>query len=244
MAHVLGIGRSDLLISRLDEEAPADFELLLARREVAEPVAYILRRRAFWTIELQVGPGVLVPRPDSETLIEAAVEQFGDAEPARILDLGTGPGTLLLAALDQWRGAEGVGIDLSETALRYARRNAKHLGLSARASFQHGNWAEGLDEPFDLILCNPPYVESGAELPREVAGFEPSSALFAGVDGLDDYRRLAPEIPRLLKPGGVACVEIGAGQAEAVRDLFIPQGLKVRSRNDLAGHVRCLILCR
>jgi release factor glutamine methyltransferase len=242
MAQALGVGRESLLLSRLDHEAPASFEPLLRRREAGEPVAYIIERRAFWTIELEVGPGALIPRPDSETLIEAAIAHFGEDGPKRILDLGTGPGTLLLAALAEWPGASGLGIDASEQALAMARANAERLGFAARADFQAGDWAQGLEERFDLILCNPPYVEEGAELPRDVFRFEPHEALFAGPQGMDDYRRLAPEIGRLLAPGGIACIEIGAGQEEAVAALFAAQGLGVSSRHDLAGHVRCLVL--
>src|SRR5688572_4248664 len=179
MAQALGIAREDMLLAGLDGEAPADFETLLARREAGEPVAYIVGRRAFWTIELSVGPGVLIPRPDSETLIEAALEHFGAAGPAAILDLGTGPGTLLLAALAQWPDARGLGVDASETALGFARRNAAALGLDGRAAFRLGDWAAGVEDCFDLILCNPPYVEAGAPLPRDVAEWEPPEALFA-----------------------------------------------------------------
>jgi release factor glutamine methyltransferase len=186
---------------------------LVQRRLAHEPLAYIIGRRAFWTIELEVAPGVLIPRPDSETLIEAALAHFGDTGPRRILDLGTGPGTLLLAALDQWPGASGIGIDASEAALAIARANAKRLGLAARAEFRLGDWSEGMEERFDLILCNPPYVEAGAALPADVADWEPHGALFAGRDGLEDYRRLAPQVPRLLAPDGIACFEIGQGQA-------------------------------
>ncbi len=240
MAHALGVGREELLLRHLEVEEPLTFEPLLARREAGEPVAYVTGRRAFWTIELEVGPGVLVPRPDSETLIEAALAHFGDAGPATILDLGTGPGTLLLAALDQWPGARGIGVDSSEAALGYARRNAERLHLQDRSRFRLAYWAAGLDERFDLILCNPPYIEAGATLPRDVAEHEPHEALFAGEDGLEDYRRLAPEIPRLLAPGGLACFEIGAGQEAAVTALFQAAGLRVEPRRDLAGHVRCL----
>lgn len=242
MAEALGIDREALLLSRLDEEAPPAFEPLVARREAGEPIAYITGRRDFWTIELEVGPGVLIPRPESETLIEAALEHFGAAGPKRVLDLGTGPGTLLLAALAQWPGASGIGIDRSERALGLARANAERLGLAGRARLQSGDWGEGLDERFDLVLCNPPYVEAGAALARDIFEFEPHEALFAGADGLDDYRRLAPEIPRLLAPGGIACVEIGAGQEAAAAALFEARGLSASSRRDLAGHVRCLLL--
>jgi release factor glutamine methyltransferase len=242
MAHALGLEREALLLRGLDGEAPPAFEALLRRREEGEPVAYITGRRAFWTIELEVGPGVLIPRPDSETLIEAAVAHFGEAGPKQVLDLGTGPGTLLLAALDQWPEATGVGIDRSKEALAMARSNAERLDLSGRASFRSGDWADGLDESFELILCNPPYVEADADLPGDVREWEPHQALFAGPDGFEDYRRLAPQIPPLLARGGIACIEIGAGQQQAVTALFECQGLKVSPRQDLAGHVRCLVI--
>lgn len=240
MAKALGVERESLLLNDLDGEAPEAFDELVERRAGGEPVAYITGRRAFWTIELMVGPGALVPRPDSETLIEAAVEHFGTAGPQTILDLGTGPGTLLLAALDQWPAARGLGIDRSPEALAFAQANARHLGLEGRAAFRLGNWAEGVDDVFDLILCNPPYVASGAPLPRDVAEWEPREALFAGGQGLNEYRRLAPVIGGLLRAGGITCLEIGAGQEPAVRALFMRQGLNVGHRNDLAGHVRCL----
>lgn len=198
MAQALGVERETMLLSHLQAQTPDTFEALVQRREGHEPVAYITGRRAFWTIEVEVGPGVLIPRPDSETLIEAALAHFGRSDPANILDLGTGPGSLLLAALDQWQGARGVGVDRSETALAFAQRNAERLGLSTRAVFRCGDWGEGMDGTFDLILCNPPYVEAGAELPQEVVRFEPSSALFGGVDGLEDYRKLGPQIAGLL----------------------------------------------
>jgi release factor glutamine methyltransferase len=242
MAHALGASREDMLLNLLDDPAPAAFEALLARRRAHEPIAYILGRRAFWTIELEVGPGVLVPRPDSETLIDAALAHFADGGPARILDLGTGPGSLLLAALDQWPHATGLGVDASAAALAYARRNAQRLGFHDRADFRLGDWDEGVEERFDLILCNPPYVETGVDLPRDVAAHEPRGALFAGEDGLDAYRSLAPRFGRLLAPGGVVCLEIGAGQAKTVGALMEAEGLGVDSREDLARIVRCLIL--
>jgi release factor glutamine methyltransferase len=237
MAHGLGVEREELLLRRLDERAPAAFDALLDRRLAHEPVVYITGRRAFWTIDLEVGPGVLVPRPDSETLIEAAVAHFGERGPDRILDLGTGPGTLLLAALDQWQEATGLGVDASAEALAYGRRNA-----GARASFRLGDWGEGLAESFDLILCNPPYVETGADLPPDVARYEPEAALYAGADGLDAYRALAPQFARLLAPGGVICLEIGAGQQDAVSALMTAAGFTIQPRDDLKGIARCLIL--
>jgi len=241
MAHALGMERGALLLTGMDRAVPDTFESLLRRRERSEPIAYILGRRAFWTIELEVGPGVLVPRPDTETLIEAALAHFGDASPERVLDLGTGSGALLLAALTEYPRATGVGIDRSEEALSFARRNADLLGLAARAAFRTGDWSEGIDERFDLILCNPPYVETNARLPDDVVRWEPHGALFAGADGLDDYRRLAPLVPRLLTRSGVACVEIGAAQGESAAALFRAQGLDVGLRRDLAGRDRCLV---
>jgi release factor glutamine methyltransferase len=244
MADALGVGREAMLLGDMGREAPVAFEDLVASRAAGEPLAYIVGRRAFWTIELRVGPGVLIPRPDSETLIEAAVEHFGERGPARILDLGTGPGTLLLAALTQWPDAYGLGIDSSQEALLWAFQNANHLDLDERARFRPGDWTVGLEGEFDLILCNPPYVETGAELPRDVAEWEPPEALFAGADGLSEYRRLAPELPRLLAPGGLCCLEIGAGQRDAVAALFEGSGLTLSSRRDLRGIERCLLLSR
>lgn len=237
MAHALGTDRDDLLLHRLDDLASAGYSKLIDRRLAHEPIAYITGRRAFWTIELEVGPGVLIPRPESETLIEAAIAHFGTRSPKRILDLGTGPGTLLLAALDQWPEAMGLGIDASEAALAWARRNA-----IPRAEFRFGDWTEGLDERFDLILCNPPYVEEEAELPPDVARFEPAAALYAGTDGLEAYRALAPRLARLLVPDGIACLEIGAGQEKKARPLFAAEGFTTESRSDLSGIARCLIL--
>ncbi|HMG46017.1 MAG TPA: peptide chain release factor N(5)-glutamine methyltransferase [Allosphingosinicella sp.] len=237
MAHALGTTRETMLLERGGDSAPAAFEPLLLRRLGHEPLAYITGRRAFWTIELEIGPGALVPRPDSETLIEAALDHFGEAGPARILDLGTGPGTLLLGALDQWPGATGLGIDASEAALGYARRNAR-----GRAEFRLGDWGAGIGERFDLILCNPPYVARAAELPADVVAFEPHGALFAGGDGLDAYRALAPQFARLLAPGGMICLEIGASQGKAVSALMAKAGFTIKSRKDLKGIVRCLVL--
>ena len=242
LAHALGIERNVLLLD-LDRPVPAFFAALVERRAAHEPVAYITGRRGFWTIELAVGPGVLVPRADSETLLEAAVSHFaGTPGPARVLDLGTGPGTLLLAALDQWPAAHGLGVDASTAALEYARANAAALGMKARATFQLGNWAGEVGGRFDLVLCNPPYVGTGEALPVEVDAFEPAAALFAGADGLNDYRVLAQQIPPLLAPGGVACVEIGHQQASAVAALFAAQGLRVNIEQDLGGRDRCLTL--
>lgn len=242
MAHALGVERDALLLGDPDWSAPATFDALVQRRLAHEPVAYIIGRRDFWTIRLEVGPDVLVPRPDSETLIEAAVDHFGGRGPETVLDLGTGPGTLILAALAQWPEARGMGVDASPEALAYAERNAAALGLADRATFRQGDWAEGLDGCFDLILCNPPYIEASAALPPDVAEWEPAGALYAGADGLDAYRLLAPQIAGLLAPGGIACVEIGLGQRDPVAALFAAQGFTIETRADLSGIERALIL--
>lgn len=243
-AHALGVERDVLLMRHLDDPAPPALAALVARRRAHEPVAYIVGHRDFWTIRLAVAPGVLIPRPDSETLIEAAVDHFaGTPGPRTVLDLGTGSGALLLAALAQWPGARGVGIDASDAALAIARANAAALGLANRAGIRAGDW-DGDGGVHDLILCNPPYVERDAPLPREVAAHEPATALYAGADGLDDYRRIAPLLPGQLAPGGVACIEIGHEQAAAAGALFRAAGLAVAVRRDLAGRDRCLVATR
>lgn len=235
MAHALGVSRSDVLLKHLDDPEPGGFAALLERRLAHEPIAYITGTRAFWTIELQIGPGALVPRADSETLLEVAVAHFGERAPKRILDLGTGPGTLLLAALDQWPEAEGLGIEISSSALAYALDNADRLGMQARARFRSGDWAGQVEGRFDLILANPPYIGTGEELPAEVCNHEPAGALFAGADGLDDYRRIVPDLPRLLAPGGIAVLEIGSTQAKAVSSLINEHGLSPSVTRDLQG---------
>lgn len=241
LAHALGLDREQLLL-KPPAGIPAEFEQLLARRLAGEPMAYITGRRAFWTIEVEVTPAVLIPRPDSETLLDAAVAHFrGTAGPAQILDLGTGSGALLLAALDQWPHATGIGIDRSEAALEVARRNAQSIA-PGRAEFCLGDWADGITERFDLILCNPPYVATSAPLGPGVAEYEPHEALFAGEDGLDALRAIAPQLPRLLAPGGLAAVEIGYDQAGSASVLLAVDGLTASLARDLAGRPRAILL--
>jgi len=241
LAHALGITRERLLLTLGDHIAPPAFAALVERRARHEPVAYLTGTRAFWTVDLDVAPGVLIPRADSETLIEAAVAHFtGSAGPKRVLDLGTGSGALLLAALDQWPAASGIGLDASPAALAIAAANAARIA-PGRATIAGGGW-EGTGEAFDLVLCNPPYIADAASLPREVADYEPASALFAGADGLDDYRALAPLLGRQIAPGGVACIEIGADQGASAAALFRAVGCDVTLRRDLAGRDRCLVV--
>ncbi len=245
MAHALGVTREALLLSRLGDNVPTDFGALLDRRFAHEPVAYILGKRDFWTITLDVTPAVLIPRPDSETLIEAAIAHFGAAGPKAVLDLGTGSGALLLAALSQWPESTGLGVDASEAALAVASGNAQRLGLCGRARFVLGDWGQGIVDQFDLILCNPPYVESGALLASEVKNYEPPAALFAGNDGLADYRRLMPQLKTLMSPAAIAALEIGAEQATEVIALAREVGLTATLYKDLAGRDRCLLIeCR
>jgi len=243
MAEALHIDRDKLILSPPDREVPKRFWSMVKRRTRGEPIAYITGRRAFWNIDLHVGPGVLVPRPDSEVLIASAIEHFEGTEgPQRVLDLGTGPGTLLLAALDIWPQATGLGIDLSRRALSYASANARRLGYEKRLKLKLGDWAEGVKESFDLILCNPPYIAEGAELGPGVREFEPDEALFAGEQGLDAYRALAPQLPRLLSEGGLVAVEIGHDQAEAVSALLARDGLHAKVANDFADRPRAVLL--
>jgi release factor glutamine methyltransferase len=243
MADALHIDRDKLILSPPDRTVPQRFWDMLERRKGGEPVAYITGRRAFWNIELHVGPGVLVPRPDSEVLIASAIEHFERSDgPARILDLGTGPGTLLLAALDVWPEATGLGVDVSRGALSYAAANARRLGFENRVKLAQGNWADGLAEKFDLILCNPPYIADGAALGPGVAEYEPDEALCAGKEGLDAYRELAPQLPRLLEAGGFAAIEMAPDQADPVAALLTRDGLESQVAADLAGRPRALLL--
>lgn len=243
MSEALHIDRDRLILSPPDRNVPERFWDMIGRRQAGEPIAYITGRRAFWNIELHVGPGVLIPRPDSEVLIASAIEHFEGADvPRRILDLGTGPGTLLLAALDIWPDATGLGIDVSRHALSYAAANARRLGFEQRLKLQLGDWAEGIKETFDLILCNPPYIKDDADLGPGVREFEPDEALFAGTEGLDAYRALAPQLPALLNKGGLAAVEIGFDQAAEVTALLARDGLEARVATDLAGRPRAVLL--
>lgn len=249
MAHALGLSRNELLLRARDLATPLDFEALLQRRLACEPVAYIRGYQEFWDLTLAVTPDTLIPRGDSETLIEAAIGHFRDSEPpARILDLGTGSGALLLAALSVFSEAEGIAIDASLGALAVAQANSKRLGFGnrtrfLRCSWRDAGWADDLGH-FDLILCNPPYVETDAELAPQVRAHEPASALFAGADGLDEYKLLIPQISPLLTSGGVAIFEIGLGQDEAVTKLATAQGFTVQPHRDLAGIIRALSLSK
>lgn len=241
MAHALGVERDSLLLRHLDAVTPPVFGDLLARRLAQEPVAYIVGTRAFWTIDLSVAPGVLVPRADSETLIEAAVDRFGPRSPRMILDLGTGSGALLLAALAQWPSALGYGVDRTARAVRIATANAVRLGMENRCRFGLGNWTDTIEGQFDLILANPPYIGTDEALAPEVLDHEPHEALFAGSDGLDAYRIIVPALPDLLAPGGMAVLEIGHMQGDTVARMVRGVGLSAAVRNDLGGRPRAVV---
>jgi len=235
----------------LDPARPVDaaaYQALVARRASREPLAFITGRQGFWTLDLAVSPSTLIPRADSETLIQAAQELFpGCGAVRRILDLGTGTGCLLLAALTEFPAAFGVGVDVSPAAAALAAGNAASLGFSARAAFLAGDWAAALQGSFDLVLSNPPYIPTDdiAGLMPEVRQHEPARALDGGADGLIAYRMLAALLPRLLAPGGAAVLELGIGQAHSVRHLAIAAGLRyVGTVNDLGGHARAIKLRR
>jgi release factor glutamine methyltransferase len=238
------------VVARLHDPAPeaviAAFEALVARRAAREPLAYLVGRREFWSLPFQVGPGVLIPRPESEHVIEAALEAFPDrARPLRILDVGVGSGCLLLTLLHEYPAAAGVGTDVGPAALAWAQANARSLDLAGRARLVQGALAADETGPFDLLLCNPPYVATDdlATLESELA-FEPREALDGGADGLDVYRQLVPLVPSLLTPDGIAVLEHGAGQEAAIAALARDAGLSSGSRRDLAGRPRVLVLAR
>ncbi len=241
LAHAARLDQNALL---RDPHATIDrpvFDALLARRAAREPLALITGTQEFWSLPFAVSPATLVPRADTETLIEAALEHGGPVR--RILDLGTGTGCLLLAALTEWPDAWGLGTDLAPEAAALAQRNADTLGLAGRASFLCGSWASALDGRFDLILANPPYLrtEELASLAPELS-YEPSRALDGGSDGLRDYRTLLAEAPRLLTPEGVMILELGQGQAKAVTAAATRYELKAATKADLSGISRALIL--
>lgn len=246
LAHAMGSTTEALLRdprAAVPPDAIPRFRAALDQRLQHLPMARILGRAGFWTLELEVGAETLIPRADSETLIDAALE--AGIAPRRILDLGTGTGCLLLAALSEFPAAWGLGLDLRPEAASLGARNADRNGLADRARFLAGDWAAALAGRFDLILSNPPYIESAAipGLMPEVARHEPASALDGGPDGLDAYRLILRELPRLLAPGGLAILELGAGQGEPVSALAQAEGLAVVGlKPDLGGIGRALIL--
>lgn len=244
MAHALGVTRSNMLLKHMREPAPAAFAAAVTRRIADEPVAYILGEAEFLGRRFIVTPDVLIPRWDSETVVLAARDAAPGAR--RILDCGTGSGCLLLSLLAELPEATGIGIERSPAALAVAQANAQALELSARAELREADWTQPgwtdeLDR-FDIVIANPPYVEDAAPLDTSVRDFEPAEALFAGPDGLHDYRVLIPQLPALLAREGTAVLEIGWRQAAAVSALARSAGLTAELRRDLAGRDRALIL--
>lgn len=238
------------LIAAQDATASPEGEMLyrnlVCRRISGEPVARILGHREFWGLRFELGPDTLVPRPDTETLVEAALASFGRADAPRVLDLGTGTGCILLAILHELSLATGTGVDISPEAVETARRNAKNLNLSGRAHFVVSDWDQRIDEQFDLIVSNPPYIPSGhiPELSEEVRLHDPMRALDGGKDGLIAYRALAACARRRLAPNGVLVAELGIGQEADVAALMRDAGLKVDgpARSDLGGVPRALVV--
>jgi release factor glutamine methyltransferase len=244
LAHALGVAPTaifTLSLPKQEGEVLSFFDSLLTRRIAREPVAYITGHKEFWSLDFDVGPGVLIPRPDTETLIEQLLAHLPDrAAPLDILDLGTGSGCLLIAALHEYRNARGVGIDSSDAALGWARRNVGKHGLENRATLLAEDFAR-VSGVYDVILSNPPYIPSTdiAGLEPEVRLHEPHAALDGGPDGLEAYRALGPILRRLLKPGGLALLEIGIGQGEAVSRLLDLEIIGIMP--DLAGISRVVI---
>lgn len=248
MMEVTGLDRAAVFVHPardLDAATVARFRGLVARRVQREPMAHILGRREFWSLTFKVTADTLDPRPDSETLVQAVIDQIPDrSAPLRVVDFGTGTGCLLLALLHEFPVAMGLGVDVSEAALSVARENAAALQLDARAGFRRSNWDEEVDPAFEILISNPPYISAGeiAALQPEVAQYEPRLALDGGMDGLCAYRRLGPAAVRLLAQGGLAAFEIGVGQTDSVVRIMEAAGLRhIATANDLAGIQRCLL---
>ena len=243
LAHAMAAAANEVLTGRAPTaDEIARYDALVERRAAHEPSAYLTGAREFWSLSFAVGPGVLIPRPDSETLVEAALAAFPDA-PLEVLDLGTGSGCLLIAFLSERPQARGTGVDISPEALAWARENAALLGVAGRTQWRLGDWSGLPERRYDVILANPPYLALGDAVAPEISGHEPAGALYAGPDGLEAYRALACLLPTALRPDGLAFVEIGMGQSAATGALFAAQGIEIAAiRPDLAGVPRCLVL--
>ena len=243
-----GVSRLEIVTDPRREMSDAQVgavNALTKRREAREPVSHILGRKHFWTLDLEVNADVLTPRPETEFVVEAGLQATSPADaPHRILDLGAGSGAIIFALLRDRPNATGIAIDISEGALEIARRNAEALGVADRLEIRQNDWAKGLDERFDLVVSNPPYIRTGDidGLAPEVARFEPRLALDGGEDGFVAYRIIAAALPRLLKPGATFALEVGLGQAEGVKALVEAAGLTAdEPRRDLAGIPRVVV---
>lgn len=243
-----GVSRLEIVTDPRREMSDAQVDAVNAltrRREAREPISHILGRKHFWTLDLAVNADVLTPRPETEFVVEAGLQATLPADaPHRILDLGAGSGAIILALLKERPNATGVAIDISPQALEMVRQNADALGVTDRLEIRQNDWAQGLDERFDLVVCNPPYIRSGdiEGLAPEVSQFEPWLALDGGADGLVAYRIIIAALPRLLKPRATFALEVGLGQAEGVKALAEEAGLITdESRRDLAGIPRVVV---
>jgi len=233
----------------LTEQQVSQLAVVSKRRADRQPLARIIGEREFWSLRFRLSDDTLIPRPETETVVEAVLEQVGDRNaPLKILDLGTGSGCLLISLLSELSKATGIGVDISEGALHTAAENAGWIGVANRARFIQNDWCGGLAEDhgksFDIIVSNPPYIPDADinTLEPEVSAHEPERALAGGQDGLDIYRLLVSEIGNFLTPTGIAAFEVGFDQAEAVNELGRAEGLKVLDvRNDLAGIPRCVV---
>ena len=230
---------------KLDNSIISDLEKIMARRKTGEPVAYITGVKEFWSLNFNVTKETLIPRPDSETIVQSVLDTITNhMDRISILDLGTGSGCLLLALLSELPKAIGVGIDISSRSCKIAKKNAKELGLNNRAKFYQGNWMEDIHDQFDIIVTNPPYVaEPDMEfLNREIRLFEPHLALSGGPDGVAAYRLIAKESITRLKTAGILVVEIGINQAQSIRDIFVQNGLKIiKTQRDFSNIDRCIL---
>jgi release factor glutamine methyltransferase len=245
LSRALAIAPETLLAEPDCQVETSDYRRLLERRAAREPLAMILGHREFWSLDFAVSNATLIPRPESETVIEAARALYADgAHPNRILDLGTGTGCLLLAALREFPSAFGLGIENRPDAVALARRNAAMLGFGGRTAFLVADWAAPLSTRFDLVLANPPYIPSKdiERLMPEVALHEPRSALDGGSDGLRAYRAIIPTLQDVLAPSGTAILEIGVGQSDAVAALANSAGFTTSLRQDLGGTPRAIAL--
>jgi release factor glutamine methyltransferase len=230
---------------KLDNSIISNLEKIMARRKTGEPIAYITGVKEFWSLNFNVTKETLIPRPDSETIVQSVLDTITNhMDRISILDLGTGSGCLLLALLSELPKAIGVGIDISSRSCKIAKKNAKELGLNNRAKFYQGNWMEDIHDQFDIIVTNPPYVaEPDMEfLDREIRLFEPHLALSGGPDGVAAYRLIAKESITRLKTAGILVVEIGINQAQSIRDIFVQNGLKIiKTQRDFSNIDRCIL---
>ncbi|HTW34568.1 MAG TPA: peptide chain release factor N(5)-glutamine methyltransferase [Rhizomicrobium sp.] len=249
LAHTMNLSPGESVSAR--EPSPeelARYDELLERRAAREPVAYITGEREFWSLSFAVGPGVLIPRPETETLLEQAARHFLDHHrPLEVLDLGTGSGAILIAFLKDYPRAHGMAVERSAAALRWAYENARRHGVADRSIWGHGSWEMAEGRTYDLIFSNPPYLASSeaAGLAPEIAAHEPMEALLAGPEGLEAHRAIASVAAATLRPGGRVIVEVGTGQAEPVAGIFLAQGLEIVGvAPDLADIPRALVAGR